>query len=312
MPTYYEILKITPTASQPEVEGAIDAQYNKWRRLVTHHDPSIVDEANRSLRTLELIRNTLGIATERSKYDASLNVGGLADPDQLLRTAIPLPQAPIYTGQPSFQQANVQRIDAWICAKCKNANPIGEKFCAKCGNQISDDCPLCNALTELTKQFCSKCGADKAEILAQKNQEKIKGLQTSLRILNNDIREIERLGAKIPFPNFDKNNSYLHQQIWAEDNSGVLYKFLAVVIPISVLLLSIWLSLIVGSRYGFLNGFITFFPTFLIGALLITFFLRKYQKTTIVRSVVERLKYEKHQQITQIQQQINQIQSGGR
>lgn len=71
MPTYYEILKLPPTATQAEIESKADAQYNQWRRLVTHHDPNVVDEANRALRTLELVRNTLGNSVERSEYDAS-------------------------------------------------------------------------------------------------------------------------------------------------------------------------------------------------------------------------------------------------
>ena len=55
MPNYYEVLKLLPTATRTEVEYAIEAEYNQWRRLVTHHDPKMVEQANRHLRVLEEI-----------------------------------------------------------------------------------------------------------------------------------------------------------------------------------------------------------------------------------------------------------------
>ena len=48
MATYYEFLQVAPTASVAEIEAAWEERYNHWRRLVTHHDPQVVNEANQS------------------------------------------------------------------------------------------------------------------------------------------------------------------------------------------------------------------------------------------------------------------------
>ncbi len=45
MPTYYEVLQISSTATLAEIEAACEAQYKHWRRLVTHHDPQVVHKA---------------------------------------------------------------------------------------------------------------------------------------------------------------------------------------------------------------------------------------------------------------------------
>src|ERR1035437_4567587 len=83
MPTYYEIINVIPTAAQSEIELVLDAQYNKVRRLVTHQDPNVVNQANQALQLLEKIRTTLMDDGKRSAYDAAIgissNLGGLAD-----------------------------------------------------------------------------------------------------------------------------------------------------------------------------------------------------------------------------------------
>ena len=76
MSNYYEILSIEPTATQREIETQLDNQYNRWRRLSTHHDAAVVDEANKALRTIEQIRDTLMDSNKRAAYDAGIGVGG--------------------------------------------------------------------------------------------------------------------------------------------------------------------------------------------------------------------------------------------
>jgi curved DNA-binding protein CbpA len=219
MPTYYEILKVQSTAAQSEIETALDAQYNQWRRLVTHHDPNVVEEANRSLRTLEQIRNILTNPIERAKYDAGQNIGGLADPEQLLRAAAPSPVSGINPPgivASSHHQTQEQRVDAWVCPKCKSANTIGEQFCKKCGNSLSQVCPKCNAITEKIQPFCSKCGVNKSEALREKNLLLIKQLQENIKANRQEIGEIHRLKNKVPTWGFDKSNKPLHRELWAE------------------------------------------------------------------------------------------------
>lgn len=50
---YYEILNLQPTASSADIQTAFENQYNQWRRLVTHHDPKVVNQANQALQALE-------------------------------------------------------------------------------------------------------------------------------------------------------------------------------------------------------------------------------------------------------------------
>ena len=135
MTTYYEILGLSPTASGAEIEAVLDTAYNKWRRLVTHHDPKVVEEANHSLRTLQQIRATLTDPAKRAAYDQSLNVGGLADPEALLRAAQPAPATTPQTPPPAPARTE-KRADAWVCRKCNMANAVGLQFCSDCGNEM--------------------------------------------------------------------------------------------------------------------------------------------------------------------------------
>jgi hypothetical protein len=183
MANYYEILKIQPSASAAEITAAIDAQYNQWRRLVTHHDPNIVNQANQALGHIERIRATLTDPEKRSIYDTAIGVanqqiGGLADPEALLNApgvtgvspnlgmakAPPSSPAP---GAPAAPAAGA-RLDAWECSKCKAQNPIGTRFCKKCGAQIGIDCPNCKNLAEAAAKHCSNCGVDLQKALQKK------------------------------------------------------------------------------------------------------------------------------------------------
>ncbi len=88
MTNYYQTLNLSPSATTRQIEAAIDHQYNKWRRLVTHHDPNIAHQANQALRLLQDIRGTLTNPAKREVYDKAIGlrgtVGGLADPEALL------------------------------------------------------------------------------------------------------------------------------------------------------------------------------------------------------------------------------------
>ena len=176
MPTYYEILKIQSTATITEIETALDEQYNQWRRLVTHHDPNVVNQANQALQTLEMIRATLIDLEKRSVYDAAIGVngpvGGLADPETLLRASVP----PIRlastqrTDQVPPTAANA-RLDGWVCAQCQTTNPIKTRFCSKCGQQLGLDCPNCGKLTKASDAYCMECGVNIEEFEHKRNAE---------------------------------------------------------------------------------------------------------------------------------------------
>ena len=115
MPNYYEILQIQPDAPAPEVEAACEAQYNRWRRLVTHHDPETADKATRALRILEQIRATLTDPAKRAAYDATLNLSGavVAWPTHRRspRAVPPLPPRPPVASRPR-RPPHRYRLDA--------------------------------------------------------------------------------------------------------------------------------------------------------------------------------------------------------
>lgn len=166
MPNYYEILQVPETASPEQVDEACTRLYDKWRHLVTHHDPNVAGQAGQALQTLESIRTTLMDPTRRTGYDAALGVagpvGGLADLD-LLRQPGPLsPVAPQRSMGGDQAVPTGQRVDVWTCPKCQAANPARTRYCDACGQAIGRDCPntKCGALIKVASRFCPECGVD--------------------------------------------------------------------------------------------------------------------------------------------------------
>lgn len=182
MPNYYEFLQIQPAASSPEIEVALDEKYNQVRRLVTHHDPSVVNQANLALQSLETIRTTLLDPQRKAAYDLTLGgaVGGLADPSST-PTASPVqpmgmpgmaPPSPIFTQpvQTLVQTQPAAVLDGWKCVKCHNVNQAGSQFCKVCGSEIGKACPKCSTVFEKTASFCPTCGVKPAEYLAEQER----------------------------------------------------------------------------------------------------------------------------------------------
>lgn len=198
MANYYEILEIPVTASKKEIESAIDQQYTYWHRLVTHHDPSKVEEANRSLRLLEEARSVLTISAKRKKYDTELGLksgktAGLADP-QATAPRVKLPLMNVAQNI-AHQEPAQTTTDAWICGKCKTPNRIGLKFCGKCGTQIGRECIKCNKMVSTADTFCPYCGVDIAKeqarrIAEQQEKERQKEMEESACVARQ--REFDR------------------------------------------------------------------------------------------------------------------------
>jgi hypothetical protein len=169
MANYYEMLKIQPAATSAEITEAIEAQYNQWRRLVTHHDPNIVNQANQALAKLEQIRTTLTDPAKRGIYDAAIEVhgptAGLADPEAVLRdmpaAAAMTPPARIAAGRvtaPLAQRA-AATSSLWASPKCQTETPPMSEHCFKCGTQLLRICPECGGMTSLISTgVCGKCG----------------------------------------------------------------------------------------------------------------------------------------------------------
>jgi curved DNA-binding protein CbpA len=161
MPTYYDILKVQPTATTSEIQDAYDVAYNHWRGLVTHHDPNVATQANQALQALEQIRSVLTNPSARAQYDVKLNIetiGGLSDPSARKNLFTPV-ITPVAKKDQSVQSSAVN-LQAWICpnSKCNTPNRIGTKFCVKCGIQVGMICPQCGSLVETVVEFCAECG----------------------------------------------------------------------------------------------------------------------------------------------------------
>jgi RNA polymerase subunit RPABC4/transcription elongation factor Spt4 len=176
MPNYYELLRVKPNANDAEIQSAFDQQYEQWRRLVTHHDPNVVNQANQAIQLLEKIRATLTDPTKRNDYDEAIGIkgvtAGLADPNILLNVQT-------FSSPPSSRPATIptaatQRPDVWVCGKCHAVSAKGTRFCGSCGNALGQDCPNCRKLIQATIKFCPECGSNVAEarLIAEREGQK--------------------------------------------------------------------------------------------------------------------------------------------
>jgi len=166
MANYYEMVQVKPTATDKEIETAIDARYNQWRALVTHHDDKVRDQANQAMRMLEQIRATLSDPAKRAVYDEAIGVrgatAGLVDPNAVLnvpRVVMPPPPPPRPPApKPATQETSASKL--WACQKCGEKNPEHTQFCYNCGAQLVRECPKCHKNTSLVATgFCGNCGA---------------------------------------------------------------------------------------------------------------------------------------------------------
>lgn len=190
--TLYEVLNIEPTATVEEIQVAYDGQYNHWRRLVTHHDPDMVNKANQALRWLEKAQATLLDPVRRLSYDAQIGVGqttsGLADPEAIFSApglAAPSPKPPA-ARTASLSQGS-SPVDAWVCPKCNKANPLGTPFCNQCGQKLGRKCPKCGTLTQAIFAFCSACGVNMDEYLGQAHQASLQAIKDQLSSISSLI-----------------------------------------------------------------------------------------------------------------------------
>ncbi len=208
MTTYYEILQISPTATTSEIRVAYKAQYNHWRRLVTHHDPDTVNKANQALQWLERVRATLTDPAQRETYDASIGlrgpVGGLADPQarpQVRQVTRPTPPPPRPRPDPQTPPASAAtgRVDAWLCPQCQTANDIGAQFCKSCGHQIGTECVKCEESMEVGAGFCPTCGANQKQARQEKELEQAEEVRREQELAQKYVEEraIQKAGERL-------------------------------------------------------------------------------------------------------------------
>jgi hypothetical protein len=253
---YYDLLKIDNNAGHEEIEAKLDDQYTKWRGLITHHDPEVVEQAQQALVMLEEMRTILLSPDKRSAYNAAIalqkeGIGGLADPDVVL-TANSTGGAPPRVRQPktSRQSSEFERTDAWICPdkKCQKANPVGTQFCAKCGNRIGFECPNCGELSEMVNQFCSKCGVVKEDHFKQTQAKLIKLVENRIRETSRDLHFAVTQPVKYAF-----QHKQFFERMDKQKSSYLLYGFIGAGATIGFLM-GDFQSAIVGSVLGFAIG----------------------------------------------------------
>jgi hypothetical protein len=162
MPNYYEILSVNPAAGPQELEAAIESQYNQVRRLTTHHDAGIVNQANQALLILEQARTTLLNPAKRAEYDVSLGIGiaGVADPELTNSSRAPAiaNPSPLAGFNPPVQAQPPALANAWYCPQCQRPSPMGTLFCTNCRQTIGRICPNCQASYEAKANYCPRCG----------------------------------------------------------------------------------------------------------------------------------------------------------
>jgi uncharacterized membrane protein (DUF485 family) len=191
MPTYYELLGISTSATTAEIVSACERQYRYWQQQAASKNPQAIARANDTLRQLEQIRATLTDSRKRAQYDASIEtVSGLADPlARFSKATPPRPSVPLPSPAPVAKEEEVV-VTPWTCPKCNNLNPETSNFCYMCGAQILRECPECRTLTSsIVTGFCNKCGL---QYNAAARRVEIVG------ILQRIEQEIAALGQKIP------------------------------------------------------------------------------------------------------------------
>lgn len=162
MPTHYEFLQLLPDANIDAIQSSCDQLYSHWLRLVTHHDPKVVDQANDMLRTIEKVREMLIDPEKRAAYNVSVGlqdtIGGLFDASiSPNATSVLAPPIPPLSNPPPSSSFNA-RTDVWTCPRCHYGNEKGNRFCKNCGNNLAQACPNCRQLFEQDAHFCPSCG----------------------------------------------------------------------------------------------------------------------------------------------------------
>ncbi len=171
MQDFYSLLEIDRSATVDQISTAIDEQYDKWRRLTSHHDAQLQNQANQALFQIEQARNTLLDLTKKGPYDVELGAGGIADPDAIHQhSGLHSPLTPLRS---PISSTALERTDAWVCNSCKKANPIGSIHCQQCGRSVGQICVKCDTTSPATAKFCLSCGVNLAELKTQIEQDAI-------------------------------------------------------------------------------------------------------------------------------------------
>lgn len=305
MPSYYEVLKLEINASPEAINAAIDERYNEYRRLVNHHDPEIVEQANRALRQLEEIRSTLTNPEKRAVYDQSLSFGGLADPAALLQAAS-AGTAMITPPSVRLEEQAKAEESPWRCINCGKLNREGSKVCANCQKVLARSCPSCGNVVPLADKYCSNCSANVEEEIAKLKIEfehaqkaVVDDLRSKISAKRNEMDRLNRYLSSPPIFFIDSDLKELTGQSVETIGCGglVLIGFLAVIAAGIC-------SGATRSDYGGLIGFLA-------GAGILFWFMsmrvQERVKTVVEAALVKRQEYISHAEQRLQREQVKQF-----
>lgn len=178
MPNYYEYLQVEPFASDQEIQAALNQKYEQCKRLSTHDDPTVAQQANLALQSLEKIKDVLLIPDRRAVYDETLGLTPAVVDSPVISYAKPADEPEV---SPVIMQGNeltaqtapsVGITERLKCENCNSLNPVGTRFCLDCGNEICSPCPKCGTLYEKSKEYCPACGVSRQQY--SEEQEKVR------------------------------------------------------------------------------------------------------------------------------------------
>ncbi len=52
------------------------------------------------------------------------------------------------------------------CVQCGHQNPVGTKFCGRCGAKLTLICAACGTSNPADNKFCGECGTQLGQVLA--------------------------------------------------------------------------------------------------------------------------------------------------
>lgn len=154
MPSYYEILRVSPTAT----DEAIREAYAQMRAAYQGQTGTGPDQ--QALRLLDAAYATLSDPASRKDYDRTLDSGAtIRLPQPLARPAAPQPLVPARPTAlaPAPSVLGAAEATPRTCPHCGQQSPAQANFCAHCRRQIANPCPGCGQLVTLGQPICLRC-----------------------------------------------------------------------------------------------------------------------------------------------------------
>jgi hypothetical protein len=197
MPNYYEYLQVEPLASDQEIQAALNQKYEQCKRLSTHDDPTVAQQANVALQSLEKIRDVLLIPDRRAVYDETLGLQPTMTGSLVTSEPPPTIEAQASPSMMEDSQTTAQASPAievterLRCGNCNGLNPVGTRFCLDCGNEICSPCPKCGTLYEKSKEYCPACGVNRQQYVEEQEKVRLEATERQKQEVQQSLSDAE-------------------------------------------------------------------------------------------------------------------------